>query len=42
MNKKGVIFIKDNKNLLNMKVRDRMEIYVLNVVENIGILDVII
>ncbi|AQS11341.1 hypothetical protein CLOBY_34970 [Clostridium saccharobutylicum] len=42
MNKKGVIFIKDNKNSLNMKVRDRMEIHVLNVVENIGILEAII
>ncbi|AGX44544.1 DUF1062 domain-containing protein [Clostridium saccharobutylicum] len=42
MNKKGVIFIKDNKNSLNMKVRDRMEIHVLNVVENIGILETII
>ena len=32
MNKKGIIFIKDNKNSLNIKVRDRMEIHVLNVV----------
>jgi hypothetical protein len=42
MNKKGVIFIKDNKNSLNIKVRDRMEIHVLNVVENIEILEAIV
>lgn len=42
MNKKGVIFIKDNKNSLNIKVRDRMEIHVLNVAENIEILEAIV
>ncbi|SFC87976.1 DUF1062 domain-containing protein [Clostridium uliginosum] len=42
MNKKGVIFIKDNKNSLNIKVRDKMEIHVLNVVENIEILEAIV
>jgi len=30
MHKKGIIFIKDDKNSLNMKVRDKMEIHVLN------------
>lgn len=35
MHKKGVIFIKDDKNSLNMKVRDGMEIHILKVVENI-------
>lgn len=42
MHKKGVIFIKDNKNLLNIKVRDGMEIHVLKVVENIEILEAIV
>ncbi|AOR25146.1 DUF1062 domain-containing protein [Clostridium taeniosporum] len=30
MHKKGLIFIKDNKNSLNIKVKDKMEIHVLN------------
>ncbi|MBI6871866.1 DUF1062 domain-containing protein [Clostridium aciditolerans] len=42
MHKKGVIFIKDNKNLLNIKVRDGMEIHVLKVVESIEILEAIV
>ncbi|WML37652.1 DUF1062 domain-containing protein [Clostridium sp. OS1-26] len=42
MHKKGVIFIKDNKNLLNIKVRDGMEIHVLKVVENIELLEAIV
>ncbi|MDR3597746.1 DUF1062 domain-containing protein [Clostridium sp.] len=42
MHKKGAIFIKDDKNSLNIKVRDGMEIHVLNVVENIEILEAIV
>ncbi|GAA0076802.1 DUF1062 domain-containing protein [Clostridium sp. CTA-5] len=42
MQKKGVIFINDDKNSLNIKVRDGMEIHVLKVVENIEILEAII
>ena len=42
MHKKGIIFIKDDKNSLNMKVRDKMEIHVLKVVENIEILEAIV
>ncbi|MBU5484245.1 DUF1062 domain-containing protein [Clostridium sp. MSJ-11] len=42
MHKKGVIFIKDDKNSLNMKVRDGMEIHILKVVENIEILEAIV
>lgn len=37
MNKKEAIFIKDNENLFNIKVKDKMEIHVLNAVENIEI-----
>jgi hypothetical protein len=42
MHKKGAIFIKDDKNSLNIKVRDGMEIHVLNVVGNIEILEAIV
>lgn len=35
LHKKGVIFIKDEKNSLNIKVRDGMEIHVLKAVDNI-------
>lgn len=37
MYEKGIIFIKDDKNALNKKVRNKMEIHVLYVVENIEI-----
>jgi hypothetical protein len=42
MHKKGVIFINDGKNSLNIKVRDGMEIHVLKAVENIEILEAIV
>ena len=42
MHKKGLILIKDDKNSLNAKVRDKMEIHVLKVVENIEILEAIV
>lgn len=42
MHRKGVIFIDDDKNSLNIKVRDRMEIHVLKEVENIEVLQAII
>lgn len=42
MHKKGVVFIKDDKNSLNIKVRDGMEIHVLKVVENIKVLEAIV
>ena len=38
MHKKGIIFINDDKNSLNIKVRDGMEIHVLKEVENIEVL----
>jgi hypothetical protein len=38
MHKKGVIFIDDDKNSLNIKVRDGIEIHVLKEVENIEVL----
>ena len=41
MNKEGIIFIKDNKSSLNIKVKDRIEIHVLNIAENIEILEAI-
>ncbi|EHJ00216.1 protein of unknown function DUF1062 [Clostridium sp. DL-VIII] len=41
MNKEGLIFIKDNKGSLNIKVKDRIEIHVLNSAENIEILEAI-
>ncbi|WP_315070209.1 DUF1062 domain-containing protein [uncultured Clostridium sp.] len=41
MNKEGLIFIKDNKSSLNIKVKDRIEIHVLNIAENIEILEAI-
>lgn len=34
MHKKGIIFIDDNKNSLNTKVRDKMEIHILNIEDN--------
>jgi hypothetical protein len=42
MHRKGVIFIDDDKNSLNIKVRDGMEIHVLKEVENIEVLRAII
>ena len=42
MLKEGVVFINDDKNSSNIKVRDGMEIHVLNVVENIEILEAIV
>ena len=42
MHKKGIILIKDEKNSLNAKVRDKMEIHVLKVVENIEVLEAIV
>jgi hypothetical protein len=42
MHRKGVIFIDDDKNSLNIKVRDGMEIHVLEEVENIEVLQAII
>lgn len=42
MHKKGVIFITDDKNSLNAKVRDGMEIHILKRVENIEILEAIV
>ena len=42
MNKKGLIFINEDKNSLNIKVRDGMEIHVLKVVDNIEILESIV
>lgn len=42
MHRKGVIFIDDDKNSLNIKVRDGMEIHVLKEVENIEALQAII
>ncbi|MCY6960094.1 DUF1062 domain-containing protein [Clostridium brassicae] len=42
MHKKGLIFIKNDKNSLNIKVRDGMEIHVLKVVENIKVLEAIV
>lgn len=42
MYRKGVIFIDDDKNSLNMKVRDGMEIHVLKEVEHIEVLQAII
>lgn len=42
MHRKGVIFIDDDKNSLNMKVRDGMEIHVLKEVEHIEVLQAII
>lgn len=38
----GGIFINENKDSLNIRVRDRMEIHVLNVVENIEILEAVV
>ena len=42
MHRKGVIFIDDDKNSLNIKVRDGMEIHVLKEVENVEVLRAII
>ena len=42
MHKKGLILIKDDKNSLNAKVRDKMEIHVLKEVENIEVLEAIV
>lgn len=42
MHKKGVILIKDDKNSLNAKVRDKMEIHVLKGVENIEVLEAMV
>jgi hypothetical protein len=41
MHKKGVVFIQDDKNSLNIKVRDGMEIHVLKEVDSIEILEAI-
>ncbi|OOM81467.1 DUF1062 domain-containing protein [Clostridium sp. BL-8] len=41
MNKEGLIFIKDNNSSLNIRVKDRIEIHVLNIAENIEILEAI-
>lgn len=42
MHRKGVIFIDDDKNSLNIKVRDGMEIHVLKEVEQIDVLQAIV
>lgn len=42
MHRKGIIFIDDDKNSLNIKVRDGMEIHVLKEVENVEVLQAII
>lgn len=42
MHKKGVVFIKDDKNSLNIKVRDGMEIHVAKVEDTIEVLGVIV
>ena len=42
MHEKGLILIKDDKNSLNAKVRDKMEIHVLKEVENIEVLEAIV
>lgn len=42
MHRKGVIFIDDDKNSLNIKVRDGMELHVLKEVDNIEVLQAII
>lgn len=42
MHNKGVIFIKDNKNSLNAKVRNGMEIHVSKMEENVEILEAIV
>lgn len=41
MHKKGVVFIKDDKKSLNVKVRDGMEIHVLKAVDNIEVSEAI-
>lgn len=42
MHKKGIIFINDDKNSLNVKVRHGMEIHVLKGINNIEILEAIV
>jgi len=42
MFKERIVFINDNKNLSNIKVRDGMEIHILKVVDNIEVLEIII
>lgn len=42
MHKKGIIFISDDKNSLNMKVRHGMEIHVLKDVDSIEVLEAIV
>ncbi|MFL0266856.1 DUF1062 domain-containing protein [Candidatus Clostridium radicumherbarum] len=42
MLKEGVVFINDDKNSSNIKVRDGMEIHVIKVVENIEVLEAIV
>jgi len=42
MIEKGVVFVNDNKNLSNIKVRDGMEIHVLQAAENIEALEGVI
>lgn len=41
MYKKGVVFIKDNKNSLNIKVRDGMKIHILKSIDSIEVLEAI-
>lgn len=40
--KEGTVFINDDKNSSNIKVRDGMEIHVLKAVDNIGVLEAIV
>lgn len=42
MHKKGVVFIEDDKNSLNIKARDGMEIHVLKTIDSIEVLEAII
>jgi hypothetical protein len=42
MNEKGVIFIKDDKNSLNVKIKNEMEIHILKSPENIEMLKAIV
>ncbi|AQR95323.1 DUF1062 domain-containing protein [Clostridium saccharoperbutylacetonicum] len=42
MHEKGVIFIKDDKNSLNVKIKNEMEIHILRYLEDIDILQAIV
>lgn len=42
MHKKRILFIQDDKNSLNMKVKDRMEIHLLKPVGNIEVLEAVL